>query len=255
MAELTAQDRLQPSLLDRLTDRAPYKERAELRPSEAALASAGMNVTQLQRLIQAHGFSLLDERADGGESVQIYESQPGGRSLRQLLAHTFRPRREAPEVVVSELVTVLRRWHIPNATESRHERVLSGKQLKECVIRDLGWLLNTGNLASVEPLDGFQRIRASVLNYGIPELSGVTASGADLEAVAAGIAEAIETFEPRLRQVHVAPADTPGAVGNTLSFVIEAELWGQPSAQHLLLHTELDLESAAASVHEANGVS
>lgn len=255
MAELTTQERLQPSLLDRLTDRARFRERVELLVSSGALAGAGMNLTDFNRLMEAHEFSLKEQRESDVGRVEVRESAAGGISVRQLLDHRFRPHRDGAEIAVRDLVTVQQRQLIPNTSESRRDRVISAAQLKDSVMRDLGWLLNTGNLASVVDLSAYERVAASVLNYGIPELAGSTVSSADLEAVAAAIRHAIETYEPRLDQVRVVPrtAEEGGVRANTLSFVIEAELWGQPTPQHLFLHTELDLESAAASVRDAGG--
>lgn len=120
-------------------------------------------------------------------------------------------------------------------------------------MRDLGWLLNTGNLSSVVDLSAYGRVESSVLNYGIPELAGVTMSSADVLDVAEGIRVAIERYEPRLANVRVVPRTDDGAGGNRLGFVVEADLWGQPMSQHLYLHTELDLESASASIRDAGG--
>jgi predicted component of type VI protein secretion system len=39
----------------------------------------------------------------------------------------------------------------------------------------------------------------------------------------------------------------------TLEFTIEAELWGQPTSQHLQLRTRIDTLSGDISVQEARG--
>ena len=108
-------------------------------------------------------------------------------------------------------------------------------------MRDLGALLNTPNLswrqgraedaalAAQPDIDAFPAAAASVVNYGIPPLSGRT--GLDPEAVAADLAEAIRRFEPRLRSatVKVQPsAESPA--GHAIAFDIEAELWSDPDA-------------------------
>ncbi|PWG63293.1 type VI secretion system baseplate subunit TssE [Spiribacter halobius] len=201
--------------------------------------------------MEAHEFTLVAERVDGDRPVAVYEGAPGTWRVRRLLDHTFRPRREAPEVAVRELATVARRQLIPNTSESQQDRVISARQLKESVMRDLAWLLNTGHLASLVPLEAYPQIRRSVLNYGIPELAGTTISGADVEQIAAAIRGAIEVFEPRLRDIRVTPQAGEAGRGNTLAFLIEADLWGQPSPQHLSLRTELDLEAAAVTVRGA----
>jgi len=60
--------------------------------------------------------------------------------------------------------------------ESRDKRVLSPARLRECVRRDLTWLLNTTHLAALEDLDAHPEVARSVLNYGMPDLAGRTVS-------------------------------------------------------------------------------
>ena len=64
--------------------------------------------------------------------------------------------------------------------ESRGERVMSMRQLRESVLRDLGWLLNTSNLTSVHDLTAYPQVAQSVLNYGVPDLTGLTVSSVDV---------------------------------------------------------------------------
>ena len=64
--------------------------------------------------------------------------------------------------------------------ESRDARVLSLKKLRECVLRDLTWLLNTESFESVVNLDSVPAVKSSSLNYGIPTVAGLTASGLEL---------------------------------------------------------------------------
>lgn len=253
MADLTSQERLQPSLLDRLTDRARYRERVEMSIPARCLEGAGMGVADFNRLMDAHGFALVNHWQEQGERVEVREAASSEASIRQVLQHRFKPQPRAAELTVSDLVVVRQRQLIANTSESRRDRVVSGGQLRESVMRDLGWLLNTGNLSSVRDLSHYGAVESSVLNFGIPELAGVTASSADVVAVAEGIRAAIERFEPRLTKVRVLPRADDRASGNRLGFVVEADLWGQPMSQHLYLHTELDLESASASVRDAGG--
>lgn len=64
--------------------------------------------------------------------------------------------------------------------ESRERRVISLERLRECVMRDLGWLLNTGKLSQVQSLDEYPEVARSVVNYGSLDLSGRYLSSADL---------------------------------------------------------------------------
>src|SRR5215813_10966396 len=60
--------------------------------------------------------------------------------------------------------------------EPREARVLSKRRLRESVLRDLTWLFNATQLEAVNPLAKAPYVRKSVLNFGLPELSGNTAS-------------------------------------------------------------------------------
>ena len=50
--------------------------------------------------------------------------------------------------------------------ESRDKRVLSMRQLKEAVLRDLAWLLNTANFDSEGKFDEYPFAAESVVNFG-----------------------------------------------------------------------------------------
>jgi type VI secretion system protein ImpF len=130
--------------------------------------------------------------------------------------------------------------------ESRDQRVLSLARLRECVIRDLTWLLNTECMASVQKIADFPDAKQSVINYGIPSLTGASSSGIDSEALELAVLEAIHTYEPRLIRgtVSVKGARGEGEMSvNTLMFEIEGDLWAQPLPLHLYLQTEVDLET------------
>ncbi len=130
--------------------------------------------------------------------------------------------------------------------ESRDQRVLSLARLRECVVRDLGWLLNTECMPSVQGIEDYPEAKQSVINYGIPSLAGASSSGVDGSALERAILEAIHNFEPRLIQgsVTVRRAPNTGDMSmNALMFEIEGDLWAQPLPLHLYLQTEVDLET------------
>ena len=61
--------------------------------------------------------------------------------------------------------------------ESREARVMNESQLRECVRRDLSWLLNTTHMAAVQELEAESEVSRSVVNFGICDLAGQTFSG------------------------------------------------------------------------------
>ncbi|MCD0463706.1 type VI secretion system baseplate subunit TssE [Roseiconus lacunae] len=137
--------------------------------------------------------------------------------------------------------------------ETRDKRVFSVHRLRAAVLRDLAWLLNTCHLAAAEDLSHYAEVERSVVNYGIPDLTGKTVSGLHVEDVQAALRKAILDFEPRIL------ADTLEVRGNkdpenplssSLTFEIEGELWARPYPERLYLRSELDLETGDVNIHE-----
>ena len=141
-----------------------------------------------------------------------------------------------------------------NAIESRERRVLSLRTLREAVLRDLAWLLNTTNLLSLSAVDSrkLPHVANSVLNYGVPDISGNSVSSLNVGQLERGIRQAIWDFEPRLIRSTVTVKALAGASveHNKLLFDIEADLWAQPYPERLYLKTELDLERGAVLLSE-----
>jgi type VI secretion system protein ImpF len=135
--------------------------------------------------------------------------------------------------------------------ESRDARVLSPTRLRDCVRRDLAWLLNTTHLKAMQDLDEHPNVARSVLNYGMPDLAGRTVSGVNTAALEQAIRKAIIDFEPRLvaKTLRVKLfVDEKQMSHNTMAFDIEAELWAQPLPLRLFLRTSVDLESGTIDV-------
>lgn len=144
--------------------------------------------------------------------------------------------------------------HPDRKIESRDRRVFSVQKLREAVIRDLAWLLNTCHLASTEDLHDHPMVENSVVNYGIPDLTGKTVSGLDVVDVQRALRQAILNFEPRIlaKTLDVRGTKTEdGSTNNALTFEIEGELWAQPIPERLFLKTELDLETGSVTISEA----
>ena len=141
-------------------------------------------------------------------------------------------------------------------SEPSDQRYLTARQLRAAIVRDLGWLLNTGRLEATRRLDDFPAVARSVLNYGIPELSGTLLSNINATMLERSIRSAIIDFEPRIRRqslkVRVIAEDDASA-RNALTFEIEAEAWGYPGPLHFLLKTEMDLEHGHVSIVDFGG--
>ena len=143
-----------------------------------------------------------------------------------------------------------------NEKESRDKRVLSLRRLREGVIRDLAWLLNTANLAVTEDLDPYPEVRRSVLNYGIPDMTGKTSSSTDPSEIERFLKQAILDFEPRILRngLRVLVSVTDAQMShNAMTIEIQGEIWAQPVPERLFLKTEIDLETGSVSVYEHGG--
>lgn len=135
--------------------------------------------------------------------------------------------------------------------ESRAQRVLSLHQLRKSVIRDLGWLLNTGNLETRQNLERYPEALHSVVNYGMPDIAGIHTGDLDAESIEQAVKQAVIDFEPRiLRNTLVVKmvVDSEVMNSNSVIFEIEGELWAHPTPLRVFLKTELDLETGDVQV-------
>lgn len=138
--------------------------------------------------------------------------------------------------------------------ESSSQQSMSQEQFKAAVIRDLGWLLNSVALDVCTNLDAYPAVAKSVLNYGLPDLSGHTSSTIDVHHVEKAIRAAILQFEPRVirnsLQVKV-HTNSDAMAHNSLVFEIAGAVFGQPSPFQVVLKSELDLESSEFQLTES----
>ena len=108
----------------------------------------------------------------------------------------------------------------------------------------------------IEDLDEFPDVAKSVLNYGLPDLSGKTISGVNAESVERTILEAIWKFEPRLLKGSIdirLRKNEDQYNQNAMVFEIEGQLWAQPMPIRLFLQSEIDLETGTVKVAEVGG--
>ncbi len=133
---------------------------------------------------------------------------------------------------------------------------VSISMLRETVLRDVGWLLNTTRLSESPLLEENEFAAHSVLNYGIPDLVGMTGSSVDVAELERELKQSLIDFEPRILpqtlRVRVSrPKDELSF--NALSFSIEGQLWAEPSPVAISLRSEIDLETGSVNVSENSG--
>ena len=146
--------------------------------------------------------------------------------------------------------------HPEKSKESTAQQSMSQKEFKDAVIRDLGWLLNSVSLDVCVDLEAYPEVTRSVLNFGLPDISGHTTSTIDVRSVENSVKRAIRQFEPRIIRnslrvkVHSNPSDMSH---NSLVFEIQGAVFGQPSPFQIVLRSELNLECGEFSVTEDFG--
>jgi type VI secretion system protein ImpF len=147
--------------------------------------------------------------------------------------------------------------HPGERLEADERRVMSRTQLRNAVLRDLSALFN-----AVQPLDAqaeaYPQVAGSVLQFGLPPLSGRLASSLDVTVLEGLIRQAIVRFEPRILpeslQVRALEAGSVLDTHNVIEFEIRGELWSHPVPLEVLLRTQLDLEAGQVRVRDAAGV-
>jgi type VI secretion system protein ImpF len=141
-------------------------------------------------------------------------------------------------------------------SESRSRRVISMNRLRALVKRDLAWLLNTGHMEALQDLSDYPEVQRSVINYGMPDLSGAAVAGLTSDQIERMVKTAILTFEPRVltNSLDIRSQVSPENMNrNAIVFEIVGQLWAQPLPSELFLKTEMDLESGKVDVVDSAG--
>jgi len=138
--------------------------------------------------------------------------------------------------------------------ESREERLITKSKLRQAVLRDLAWLFNATRLSSHVDFTGFPDAENSVINYGLPALSGETASTLDVIELERSIKQSIIDFEPRIMpetlQIDTLVTENQMDRHNVINVQIRGHLWAQPIPIELLLRTEVDLETGQVEISD-----
>jgi type VI secretion system protein ImpF len=137
--------------------------------------------------------------------------------------------------------------------ESNDARVINRNRLRDLVLRDLAWLFNTTSPGDVD-FSRAEHARRSVLNYGVPALSGQTMSTVDAAALESRVRQAIIDHEPRILPdtlvVEAVVNEDMTDHHNAIGLRISGQMWAQPVPLELLLHTDVDLETGRVAVRE-----
>lgn len=145
--------------------------------------------------------------------------------------------------------------HEPTRRSERADAVyINEARLRAALLRDLAWLLNTGNASAEIDFDGLPQAQRSVLNYGLAPLAGQLLSELDWGDVERSIRQAILDHEPRILRdslsVRLLPSVDTLNHHNTLQFEIRCQFWSVPYPMELLLKTSMDLETGQVVMSE-----
>jgi type VI secretion system protein ImpF len=138
--------------------------------------------------------------------------------------------------------------------EPRESRVISKSRLRQAVLRDLAWLFNATRYSGADDLQGLPHVESSVINFGLPALSGETASSLDITQLEDHIRQAILSYEPRILpptlEVQAIVSENQMDQHNVVSIEIRGNLWAHPVPIEFLLRTDVDLETGEVHIRD-----
>jgi len=137
--------------------------------------------------------------------------------------------------------------------ESRQDHVWIPSKMRRAILDDLRALLNTTCHLSEKQIADYPEVAASVVNYGLPDLCGLTASGVSSQRIEKMIQTAIKRFEPRVLSgsLQVRAQNTDGAMDETIVLEIKGEVFSVPMPDALFIKTQLDLETGSYELKES----
>lgn len=122
--------------------------------------------------------------------------------------------------------------------------------LRREVARDLEMLMNSIALESTDDLSEFDNVRASILNYGLPDIARWTIDEAGAGEIEGEIRRALERYEPRLDPGSIVVRRDATADGETLRlrFLVDAQLFCQPINIPVEFVADVDFDSGEIAV-------
>ncbi|MDY6450949.1 type VI secretion system baseplate subunit TssE [Acinetobacter faecalis] len=135
---------------------------------------------------------------------------------------------------------------------SAHQGV-SNKKMKEMVMRDLLFLLNTTSYYYTNAEETYE-YEKSVLNFGIETISGKKSSEVDWAYIERNIKTAIHLFEPRIFNESLevkCDLDTENELSsNEVKIIISGYIQTNPIPERFVLHANIDIENDNFSMLE-----
>lgn len=122
------------------------------------------------------------------------------------------------------------------------------RELKLSVRRDLENLLNTRRCWLPLPAD-LEELSVSLVNYGIPDLTGADLGGAaNREQFRQTLEDVIRRFEPRFKTVRVEMVESSEPTDRVLRFRIDALLHAEPAPEPVIFDSALQPTTGTVEV-------
>lgn len=138
--------------------------------------------------------------------------------------------------------------------EGDDKKVLTKQALRQAVLRDLGWLFNATGHSPAFDDRRFAQTAKSVLNYGLPTLSGQFASSLQRTSMEQAFRQAILNFEPRILpktlEVELVMDGPVLDSHNRVGLLIRGMLWAQPVPLEFLMRSRIDLEEGRIEIQD-----
>lgn len=129
----------------------------------------------------------------------------------------------------------------------RHSSQRKGDEaaLKRDLTTDLLALLNTIDLGSVIDLTDLSHVQNSILNYGLPDVSGLTSEEQRVSVIADDLAKCLKQFEPRLNPetLHIEREQEFDDVNQRVRFSVSVEMFCSPTDVPIDFVAEIDIGS------------
>ena len=121
------------------------------------------------------------------------------------------------------------------------------ERYRAAVRQDLEWLLNTRQ-PPLNPYEHWPAAKASVINFGLPDISSLgLRSASDQRALRGAIELCLRTYEPRLTDVRVT-LEGSDTTDRKLRFHIEGSMKLDPAPEDISFDTVLELTSGEYKV-------
>jgi len=115
----------------------------------------------------------------------------------------------------------------------------SMRMYRDCVKRDVEWLLNARR-PPVLNIQAYPRAACSVANFGLPDMNSYSNGGNEQNALLLAILQTLRSFEPRIQNVRVHLVRTE-TLTRSMRFHIEGRLQFDTMVEDIQFDTVLEL--------------